>query len=298
MAIGHTRRLCARFIREATQAPSTGHHDQNDDVIKIHHATKLELACIRTWIHEESPRKYHIASHLHTTNKLDLNDVVVKVRGGNPNISQQPSKAAENVINDSETSQDESKSEEISEPKNDWPLENNGKKLNKKTLGTTVPKHPKKQSNSNQSTPKATRKRNENDRILSFLEEFVKEINIMSQGVNEATSTWEKNKSTSLGKKTITNLEILRTDMTEKMADINETWDDVDHNSEGSDATKGALSETTKSALSQAVRGAKKTTNQAIHQIEEFLQEGGGQRTTPIKNLWIGIEPGGIRKVT
>ena len=52
MAIGHTRRLCARFTEEAVEALGADRHTDN----KPNHATKLELACLKTWIHKETPQ--------------------------------------------------------------------------------------------------------------------------------------------------------------------------------------------------------------------------------------------------
>ena len=63
MAIGHTRRLCACFINKAT-----GIHLHRN---KISHATRLELASIETWLHEEG---------LRAPDNPDPSNVIVKVR--------------------------------------------------------------------------------------------------------------------------------------------------------------------------------------------------------------------------
>ena len=63
MAIGHTRRLYACFASKATGVHLHGK--------KISHATRLELANIKTWLHEEGLQAF-------TTS--DLNNEAVKVK--------------------------------------------------------------------------------------------------------------------------------------------------------------------------------------------------------------------------
>ena len=67
MAIGHTRRLCARFIEEATETLIVNRQIDN----KPNHATELELACIKTWIHEENSQ---------VDDESDLSDGVIAIR--------------------------------------------------------------------------------------------------------------------------------------------------------------------------------------------------------------------------
>ena len=50
MVIGHTRRLCARFIKEATEALGMDLHRNEKS-----HATRLELATIETWMKTHRP---------------------------------------------------------------------------------------------------------------------------------------------------------------------------------------------------------------------------------------------------
>ena len=87
----------------------------------------------------------------------------------------------------------------------------------------------------------------------------------MSQRVDKVIAAWEGNGSASLGKKTATNLEIMRDDIQEKLSDINETWADMKNNDDGN--------KTTRSVLSRAVRGLAKTTDWAFHQIDQFQLE-------------------------
>ena len=108
MAIGHTRRLCACFIKEATEALNANCHTSDN----TNHVTELELACIRTWIHEENSL---------AANESNLSDVTVRIKGvqhsggeeseikdGTLNVKQQPSGgAAENPTNDTEASGDD-----------------------------------------------------------------------------------------------------------------------------------------------------------------------------------------------
>ena len=103
MAIGHTRRLCARFSNEAT-----GKQIHKNE---ISHATRLELASIETWIHEEG---------LQASNNLDPGNIVVEVREvkhSDVNIQQQPSDgAAEQAMNETEASNDKAQTEETDLP--------------------------------------------------------------------------------------------------------------------------------------------------------------------------------------
>ena len=108
MAIGHTRRLCACFINKAT-----GIHLHRN---KISHATRLELASIETWLHEEG---------LRAPDNPDPSNVIVKVRADSEgaetkeaNIPQQPSGgAADQTTNEAEVSNDEAQTEEFDLPK-------------------------------------------------------------------------------------------------------------------------------------------------------------------------------------
>ena len=146
-----TRRLCARFIKEATEALGVDQHRN-----ELSHATGLELASIEMWIHEESS---------HAANNLDLRGVIVKVRGvqhsdgvekepkeGNINIQQQPSAgAAEQSTNDTDASGNKPQVEETIPSKLEYEMigNNKDKKPNKKGNGGTIPKTTKMPSNSN-----------------------------------------------------------------------------------------------------------------------------------------------------
>lgn len=156
MAIGHTRRLCAPFINKATEA--LGIHLHRKD---ISHATRLDLASVETWIHEENSQ---------ASSNLDPDGILVKVRGvqhsdgegvepkdENINVQQQPSgSAAEPATSDSEASGNEFRTEETDPSKLEWELagDDKDKKPNKKGSSGAIPKATKKPPNSNQSTPK------------------------------------------------------------------------------------------------------------------------------------------------
>ena len=242
MAIGHTRRLCARFIEEATEMIVNRQIDS-----ELNHATELELACINTWIHEENSQ---------VNDGSDLSDGVIEIRAVNhsggeetdvKDIPQPPSRgAAGNKTIDSEASEDGDEVEEPSPtPKSGCP-EGDGKRQGKKGNGGTIPKITEQASHSNQSTPKTARKQTlMQDNLLG---QFISEVEDMSQDINRAIMAWDKNKSARQGKKTTANLEMMRAGITDKLLDVNETWAEMANNGNGN--------KTTRSALSRAVRGA------------------------------------------
>ena len=106
MAIGHTRRLCARFPNEATSAYFQEH--------KPSHATRLELANIEAWLHEEGSR---------TPVDLHLHDATMKVRvvkhSGDEidpektSIPQEPSGGSADQSHEDDVSSDETQTEEL-----------------------------------------------------------------------------------------------------------------------------------------------------------------------------------------
>ena len=109
MAIGHTRRLCARFIEEATEMIVNRQIDS-----ELNHATKLELACINTWIHEENSQ-VNVASELSDDGVIEIR--AVNHSGGEEtdvkDILQLPNNsAAGNKTINSEASEDENETEE------------------------------------------------------------------------------------------------------------------------------------------------------------------------------------------
>ena len=80
---------------------------------------------------------------------------------------------------------------------------------------------------------------------------------------------------------------MMRAGIMEKLFDVNETWTEMANNGDGN--------KTTRSALSRAVRGATKTTDWAIHQIDEFLIDELAWRgqTTPIVQQPVGWQERG-----
>ena len=141
------------------------------------------------------------------------------------------------------------------------------KKTSKKGNCGAIPKTTKKSSNLNQSTPKTVRKGTLiQDKLL---QQFISEAENMTQRVNRAITTWERNGRASLGKKTASNLEIIR-NIQGKLSDINETWAYMPNNGEGN--------QTTRSVLSRVVRSVAKTTDWAFHQIDKFQQEWRAQK--------------------
>ena len=87
----------------------------------------------------------------------------------------------------------------------------------------------------------------------------------MTQEISKAISTRCEDKSVDGGRKTVAALEIMRTDILEKMTDINETWADVKNNGESSQATK--------IVLSHAGKASARSTKRAIRQLDEFKKE-------------------------
>ena len=54
MAIGHTRRHCARFAREAIRKPRMENCNPDDMTRETDDVARLELASVRTYVHEEN----------------------------------------------------------------------------------------------------------------------------------------------------------------------------------------------------------------------------------------------------
>ena len=253
---------------------------------KPNHATELELACIKTWIHEENSQ---------VDDESDLSDRVIAIQAVNhsggeetdvKDILQPPSGgAAGNETIDTEASEDGNEVEETDLPPKFYCPEGDGKKQSKKGNGGTIPKITEQASHSNQSTPKTARKQTlMQDNIL---EQFISEVEDMSQGINRAIVAWDKNKSVRQGKKTTANLEMMRAGITDKLLDVNETWAEMANNGNGN--------KTTRSALSRAVRGATKKTDWAIHLIDEFLIDKLAWRgqTTPVVQQPVGWQERG-----
>ena len=112
---------------------------------KISHATRLELASIETWTHEESSQ---------ASGNLDPGGVVVKVRGvqhskgegtgpedGHINTQQQPSGGgAEQATNDTRASGNKSQTEEANPLNIEWEMigDDDDNELNKKR-GSAIP---------------------------------------------------------------------------------------------------------------------------------------------------------------
>ena len=265
MAIGHTRRLCARFPNEATSAYFQEH--------KPSHATRLELANIEAWLNEEGLRT-PVDPHLH--------DKMVKVRickhSGDEidpektTKPQEPSGGSADQSHEDEVSSDETQTEELKLPKLDLVTTHveKDKKVNKKTGAGTIPKTAKKQPvaksapNSNQSTPTTSRRATlmQDDILKKFLDETTN----LSQKIDRTIEAWEASDGrASLGKRTAASLERMRGDLRDRLQDVHETWEEMENNNDGN--------KTTRCALSRAVRQAAKSTSSAFDQIDAFQQE-------------------------
>ena len=57
MVIGHTRRNCARFAREAIGTSETTQTDPDSVTGEVDDAARLEIASVKTWVHEEDLSK-------------------------------------------------------------------------------------------------------------------------------------------------------------------------------------------------------------------------------------------------
>ena len=265
MAIGHTRRLCARFIKEAKETDTPNRHTVTEPT----RTTKLELASIKTWIHDENSQ---------STDESDPSEGVIAIRKvehsdvedeesdvNEENLpAKQPSGGTDETENiDTDTSADGSEAVKNELIKAAMDLPNGDDKTHVKRGCGTKPKIAKGASHSNLSTPKTARKQT----LLAagMLEQFVGEVEKLSQGIGNAIAAWEKNKNVKTGKKTTEKLVMMREDITDKLSDVMNTWDDVESSGEGNKQTRDVLA--------RGVRGAAKNTKRALHQIDEFIQE-------------------------
>ena len=269
MAIGHTRRLHARFTSEA---PGTNLHQE-----KLRHATRLEAASIKTWPNNMGLRALTTSDH----NSKIINVRVVRhsddeeVEPEEATTQQEPSGGTANQsTNETDTSNEGIQSEELDLPKFDSGSThvNQDKKTNKKGNNGTIPKVPRKPvpapksaPNSNHSTPKTTRKGTliQNDILHKFVDEAID----LSQRVDQTITAWKtsNNNGVNLGKKTSANLELLRENLQDKLNDVNEKWQEMEVNNEGNKITRNALS--------RAVRSVVRSTVSAFRQIEDFQSE-------------------------
>ena len=264
MAIGHTRRLCARFTKEAKETDTPNRHTVTEPT----RTTKLELASIKTWIHDEksqSTDEFDPSEGVIAIRKVEHSDVEDEESDVNEeNLpAKQPSGGTETENIDTDTSADGSETvkNELLKAALDLP-NGDGKTQTKKGCGTKQ-KITKGASHSNLSTPKTARKQT----LLAagMLEQFVGEVEKLSQGIGNAIAAWEKNKGVKMGKKTTGKLVMMREDITDKLSDVMNTWDDVESSGEGNKQTRDVLA--------RGVRGAAKNTKRALHQIDEFIQE-------------------------
>ena len=267
MAIGHTRRLCAR-LPNGTGTTLQGY--------KPSHATRLEIANIEARLREEGLR-IPADPHLHSE--------IVKVRivkhsgdetKKNP-IQQEPSGGSADQSHEDEVSSDESRTEELPRATLELPkLElvtthvEKDKKVNKKQGTRAVPKTTKKQPitksapNSNQSTPTTSRRATpiQDDILKKFLDETTN----LSHKIDRTIDTWETSDGkASLGKRTSVNLERIREVLQDRLQDVNETWKEMKDNNDGNKITR--------SEQARAVRQAAKVTSFAFDQIDTFQHE-------------------------
>ena len=231
MAIGHTRRLCACLPNGTTSAYSQGH--------KPSRATRLELANIQAWLHEEGLRT-PVDPHLH--------DATVEVRvckhSGDEvdpektTKPQEPSGGSADQSHEDEVSSDETQTEELKLPKLNLVTTHveKDRKVNKKTGAGAIPKTVKKQPmaksapNSNQSTPTTSRRATlmQDDILKKFLDETTN----LSQKIDRTIEAWEASDGrASLGKRTAASLERMRGDLTplgiNTTPDPKPTWTDT-----------------------------------------------------------------------
>ena len=143
-------------------------------------------------------------------------------------------------------------------------------KMGKKTDGGAIPKATKKQTitksaaNSNQSTPKTSRKATPMQEDL--LKKFLDETTNLSRKIDKTIDIWEtSNGKASIGKKTAANLERLREILEDRLKDVNDTWKEMEDNNDGNKSTR--------STQARAVRQAVKITSFAMCHIDTFQQE-------------------------
>ena len=155
-------------------------------------------------------------------------------------------------MQETEASEDELRPEGSEEHIIEWPDVNNKRQVpGSKHNGGAIPKR---MPTSNQSTPRAARKgAPKHDWIL---EQYLCEADTMTQEISKTILTRIGEKSVDGGRKMVAALEIMRTDILEKMTDIDETWVHIENNGESSQATK--------KVLSRAVKAAAKSTKRAV----------------------------------
>ena len=143
-------------------------------------------------------------------------------------------------------------------------------KIGKKTDSGAIPKATKKQTvtksaaNSNQSTPKTSRKATPMQEDL--LKKFLDETTNLSRKIDKTIDIWEtSNGKASIGKKTAANLERLREILEDRLKDVNDTWKEMEDNNDGN--------KNSKSTQARAVRQAAKITQFALDQIDAFQRE-------------------------
>ena len=237
MAMGHTRRLCAR-LPNGISTTLQGY--------KPSHATRLEAANIDAWLHEKGLR---IPTGPHPHSEV-IEVRIVKHSGDetekNP-IQQESSGDSADQSNEDEISSEETRIDEMELPRATLELPRldlvtaqleKDKKVGKKTdtgaVSKTVKKQPiaKSATNSNQSTPKTSRKATPvQDEILK---KFLDETTNLSRKIDKAIEAWESSDGkASIGKKTSINLERMREVLQDRLQDVNETWKEMENNNDG-----------------------------------------------------------------
>ena len=143
-------------------------------------------------------------------------------------------------------------------------------KAGKKTDSGAVPKATKKQTiaksaaNSNQSTPKTSRKATPMQEDL--LKKFLDETTNLSRKVDKTIDTWENsNGKASIGKKTAASLERLREVLKDRLTDVNDTWKEMEDDNDGN--------KNSQNIQARAVKQAAKQTQFALEQINTFQRE-------------------------
>ena len=268
MAMGHTRRLCARLIKG---------NGTNPQKYRTNHTKELEIANIETWLHEDNLRT--------PTDPKTRNDTVkVRICKHSGDEKEKKPTQQESSGNTTNQSEDETSSEEarideadlpratIEIPKLEVAIANieKDKTAGKKANGGAIPKTTKKQAtaksaaNSNQSTPTTSRKATPMQEDL--LKKFLEETTNLSRKVDKTIDTWDNsNGKANIGKKTAATLERLREILRDRLMDVNDTWKEMEDSSNGNRSLQ--------STQARAVKQAAKQTQFAFEQIDAFQRE-------------------------
>ena len=165
---------------------------------------------MRAWVHEENSRRSLVIRSPQCVEDLDESNQTIKIRkvlhsgseesepkNGDLTVQQQLNEgAAENAVQETETSEDELHPGGL-EDIIDWPDVDNKKHApGNKSNGGAIPK---KMPTSNQSTPRTARKGA--PKHDWSLEQYLREANAMTQEISKSILTWCEDKSVDGGRK-------------------------------------------------------------------------------------------------